>query len=331
MITKENSVKDIVLVGHFALDTIVNRRVQPETISHSLGGGVTYGSLAAAFYNPKSQIGIVSRIGKDLNGSMLSILNNRKIDQRGIVQAGELSTGYKLVYHEKGRDLMLMNKAPNIEIADFPESFIAAKAIHMTPIANEFSPEFIKDLADHDATQETLIGIDVQGIIRDFDKDHNVIMRNDNEIRQRVYKILQQFGSRMFFKASDAEAIACTGITDLVKATEYLAETGAYIFTTLGEKGLYMKAPGHPIVKLPAYRPRQCVDETGAGDCFSATLLLQMAQLDPKQRSFEHLKEATNRAMASSSFLIEEKGPHGYGSESSITKRVLERNVYEYE
>lgn len=316
------SQKDLVLVGHFALDTIVNRRITPETVSHSLGGGVTYGSLAASYFDPNASIGVVSRIGHDFDRNLLSVFNGHTIDLAGIANSGEFSTGYMLIYHEKGRDLKLMNKSPNIEISNFPSSFIAAKAIHMTPIANEFSPEFIQELADHDATQDTLIGIDVQGIIRDFDKENNVIMRKDPEIRDRVFQMLKKFGSRMFFKASDNEAIACTGITDLVEATEKLAESGAYIFTTMGEKGCYIKAPGQKMVKLNAYSPRECVDETGAGDCFSATLLLQMAQLKAKERSCDNLIKATKMAMAASSFLIEEKGPHGFGSKEKIADRV---------
>jgi sugar/nucleoside kinase (ribokinase family) len=216
----------------------------------------------------------------------------------------------------------LLSRAPNIEIEDFPESFINAKAIHMTPIANEFSSQFIEDLANHEFTQDTLIGIDVQGIIRDFDEDNNVIMRSDPEIQKQVFEMLQQFGSRMFFKASDNEARAVTGIDDLVEATEYLGQTGAYIFTTLGSGGLYFKAPEHDTIHINAYEPVQCSDETGAGDCFCAVLLLQLAQLDPSLRDYNAILYATKVASASASFKVQEKGPHGFECRDNIVDRV---------
>lgn len=314
------SVKDIVLVGHFALDTIIMKKTN--TVSYSLGGGVTYGSLAASYYDPNADVGIVSRIGTDFDRNLFNIFANHKIDMRGVIQEGPHSTGYQLTYHEKGRDLKLLARAPDINIKDFPESFIGAKAIHMTPIADEFNPKFIESLADHEKTQNTLIGIDVQGMIRGFDKEGNILLKNDLTTRNHIYKMLQQFGSRMFFKASDNEARAVTGIDDLLKATEYLGETGASIFTTLGEKGLYFKFPKEPIKKLNAYCPKQCVDETGAGDCFSSIYLLELAQMKPEQRTFDNSVRAAKMASASASFLIEEKGPHGFGTKVQIADRV---------
>jgi sugar/nucleoside kinase (ribokinase family) len=319
---------DLVLVGHFALDTIINKSTGYK--GHSLGGGVTYGGLAASYFDPTAKIGIVSRVGRDFNHKLLKIFNNHQVDLCGIIQEGDKSTGYQLIYHETGRDLKLLSKAPNFSISDIPHHFISAKAIHMTPIANEFTPEFIENLASHQLTQDSLIGIDVQGIIRDFDKDRNVIMRKDSEIRDRVFTMLQQFGRRMFFKASDNEALAVTGMTEITKATEYLAQSGAYIFTTLGAQGLLFKVSDHPMIHLNAYEPSRCVDETGAGDCFMATLLLQLAQLDPKDRTYEAIIEAAKMASAASSFLIEEKGPNGFQSKEIIAARVAKGKLIKY-
>ncbi len=190
--------KDIVICGHFALDTIIIRKTNTEF--HSLGGGVTYGSLAAASYDPEALAGVVSRIGEDFDTSLFSLFEGYNIDLSGVKQEGNATTGYLLDYHDEGRDLKLLSRAPNIEIEDFPELFINAKAIHMTPIANEFSSQFIEDLANHEFTQDTLIGIDVQGIIRDFDEENNVIMRSDPEIQKQVFEMLQQFGSVCFSK-----------------------------------------------------------------------------------------------------------------------------------
>jgi len=140
--------------------------------------------------------------------------------------------------------------------------------------------------------------------------------------------MLQKFGSRMFFKASDKEALAVTELSqkDLIKATELLGETGAYIFTTLGEKGLYFKAPGYPILHFSAYSPKNCEDETGAGDCFMALLLLELANLQPEERTYEKISEIIKIASAGSSFLIEENGPKGFQSKDIILSRINPQN-----
>ena len=320
--------KDIVFIGHFALDNIIVR--SRNTNSESLGGGVTYGSLSAFHYNPKAKIGIISIVGNDFNEKNLSIFSNTKIDLSGIIRDGKNTTKYLLDYHENGRDLRLIAKARNFKIEDinYPQNFLPAKAIHLTPIADEFPSNFLHELADHSITNKSIIGIDVQGLIRDFDEEGNLTLKKNSAIRPLILKMLKKFGSRMFFKASDKEALAVTqlGHNELVKATEILGETGAYIFTTLGDKGLYFKAPNHPVIHFNAYSPKICADETGAGDCFMAILLLELANLNPEERTFEKITEIIRIASAGSSFLIEEKGPKGFQSKKTIISRITPQN-----
>ncbi len=320
--------KDIVFIGHFALDNIIVRKRNSN--SQSLGGGVTYGSLSAYHYNPKANIGIISIVGKKFDDCNLKIFNKTTIDLRGIIRDGKETTKYLIDYHENGRNLRLISKARNFEIKDIvlPVDFLPAKAIHLTPIADEFPSNFLNNLADHSITNNSIIGIDVQGLIRDFDEDGNIIIKKNSAIRPLIFKMLQKFGSRMFFKASDKEALAVTqlGQNQLIEATELLGNTGAYIFTTLGDKGLYFKAPGHPILHFNAYIPKKREDETGAGDCFMAILLLELSHLEPEERTYEKITEIIKIASAGSSFLIEEKGPKGFQSKGVILSRINPQN-----
>ena len=320
--------KDIVFIGHFALDNIIVRSRNSNSLS--LGGGVTYGSLSAYHYNPKANIGIISIVGKELDNENLTIFSDTTIDLRGIIRDGKETTKYLIDYHENGRDLRLISKARDFKIEDIElhVDFLPAKAIHLTPIADEFPSNFLNKLADHSFTNNSIIGIDVQGLIRDFDEDGNLIIKKNSAIRPLIFKMLQKFGSRMFFKASDKEALAVTELAqnELIKATELLGKTGAYIFTTLGEKGLYFKAPGHPILHFNAYSPKNCEDETGAGDCFMAILLLELSHLKSEERTFEKISEIIRIASAGSSFLIEEKGPKGFQSKDTILSRIYPQN-----
>ncbi|UYP47867.1 Ribokinase [Candidatus Lokiarchaeum ossiferum] len=319
-----NTPFDLVLVGHFAFDTIVLQN--PYSKSQSLGGGVTYGSLAARFYQSDALIGIISKIKANESLNCLKPISKNKINIDGVRQEGSYNTEYLLKYHDHGRDLQLISKANEIDIHDFPPSYFNTRAIHLTPIADEFTPEFLNDLSKHQEIQDAIIGVDVQGFIRGFDECGNITIKNGTADHQQIFDMLSKFGSRMFFKASDLEAQGVTHEKDLKKATELLGLTGAYILTTLGDKGLYFKAPNHPLIHINAYRPIQCVDETGAGDCFMAVLLLQIGQIAPNERSFENIVEAIQIASSASSFLIEKKGPNGFQTKWKILSRIKAEN-----
>lgn len=323
-INKTNKPFDLVLVGHFAFDTIIIQN--PFSKSQSLGGGVTYGSLAAKYYQPTSKIGIISKIKANEPLDCLLPISKKSINMDGVRREGSFNTEYLLKYHNHGRDLRLISKADEIDIHDFPSSYLKTRAIHLSPIADEFNLEFLNDLSKHQEIQNTIIGVDVQGFIRGFDEQGNIVIKNGNADHHKIFDMLLKFGSRMFFKASDLEAQGVTHEKDLKKATELLGLTGAYILTTLGDKGLYFKAPNHPLIHLNAYRPNDCVDETGAGDCFMAVLLLQIGQIVPEKRSFEKIVEAIQIASSASSFLIEEKGPRGFQTKTKILSRIKTEN-----
>ncbi len=311
---------DLVLIGHFAIDTILMKESGKET--HSLGGGVTYGSLAACVYDSKKRIGIVSRVGNDFDKSMLSLFDKHSIDTSGIVFQGEKTTRYFLEYSNGSRDLSLLSKANNCKLKDIPEDFLDAKAIHLTPIAAEFDSEFLEKLAKHEKTKNSIFGIDVQGMIRGFDEEGHIVMKNDKKTRESILNAIQLFGSRMFFKASDKEAQAVANEKDLLKATKRLGRTGAHILTTMGPRGAYFKGPNKPIVHIPAYSPKKKVDETGAGDCFMATLLLELGQYSEKERTEELMIKTIKEASAAASFLVEKNGPEGFQTKEEVLKRI---------
>ncbi len=66
------------------------------------------------------------------------------------------------------------------------------------------------------------------------------------------------------------------------------------------------------------------MDETGAGDCFMATLLLELGQISPKKRTEEIIIEKIKIASAAASYLVEEKGPQGFRTKKKVLERVKE-------
>ena len=184
-------------------------------------------------------------------------------------------------------------------------------------------------MAQQKEFQHTLFGLDVQGVIRRFDASGIMYHDTTDRLQSQIKEILQLYGPRMYFKASEAEALAVTGANDARTATDQLAKTGAYVFTTLGKRGLYFKVVGKPLIHINAYSPETVRDETGAGDCFMTVLLIEMAKLSPEKRTYDRLLDAIHLAAAASSFLVEATGPNGFQDRAHAVERAQPRNECE--
>jgi sugar/nucleoside kinase (ribokinase family) len=133
---------DIIFIGHYAVDTIIYNNV----VSHSLGGGVTYGPLAAYTYEKNQKLGIVSEVGKDFDDKFLELFKNTSIDLSGIRRESACSTNYKLYYHDGVRDLTLEACADKIDFKNIPEKFRSTKCFMFAPIANEIPDELVDNI-----------------------------------------------------------------------------------------------------------------------------------------------------------------------------------------
>lgn len=320
---------DLVLIGHFAQDLIIHQNnINSRQSAKSLGGGVTYGSLSGKAFNPKSKIGIISKIGSDLDIQNCKLFTEQDLDLSGVTQQGKFTTTYELNYKGHSRTIRLLNKAPNIFPKDIPNLFFNTKAIHLTPIAGELPIETLNFLADDSRFKNTVFGMDVQGLIRDFDPNGNLHYRNGGSYLEQILPTLKKFGNRLFLKASDEEAQILTHEDDLMIATRILGESGAFVFTTLGENGLLYKSPYSSTLKYDAYLPNTCLDETGAGDCFMAVFLLEFCQERAKISKDEKINQAIHLASAASSFLIEQPGPQGFQTKHLILERIKSQNPH---
>lgn len=309
---------DIVFIGHFAVDTIIYNNI----ISHSLGGGVTYGPLAAYTYNNNQKLGIVSEVGKDFNNSMLDTFKKTNIDLRGVRRESKCSTNYKLHYHDGVRDLTLESCADPIKFSNFPEQFKSTKCFMFAPIANEIPDDLVDAIL---SKTDALIGADVQGFIRKFNQDGTINKKFDKTISDRMKTILKKCGDRLILKASDEEANYIAGETDFIKSTQNLSEiSDSLILTTLGSNGSLIKKKGIKMIHIPALVPNKLLDETGAGDCYSAVFLSEYLNSD---HSWESIKKAGYCASGACSFLIEEKGPNGFGTYDQVQERLKIMNT----
>lgn len=311
---------DLVFIGHFAADTIIRNNVE----SRSLGGGVTYGSLAAYNYNEKQKIGICSNIGKDFDQHFLNIFNTSSIDLCGVKSNSKQTTNYEIHYHDEGRDLILKSKAKPIMMADIPEKFLSAKCFMIVPIANEISLDFVETLLNK---TDSLIAIDIQGFIRKFNPNGSISMNFNRKIIESMKKLIKISSDRLIVKASDEEANYLGGENDIIKSTVNLSDLGdALIISTLGKDGSIIKKRGEKMIHIPAFKPKgDIADETGAGDCYISVL---SSELIHSNMNWETIKRAGYCASAAASFLLEKKGPNGVKSSSEINKRLALKNIF---
>ena len=137
--------------------------------------------------------------------------------------------------------------------------------------------------------------------------------------------IIKKCNDRLILKASDDEANFIIGTDNVIESTQKLANlTNGIILSTLGPQGSLIKFKNHKIIHVPALVPNKVVDETGAGDCYSAGFLSEFIY---SKHSWSEIKKAGYCASAAASFLLEEKGPHGFGSAKDIQRRLAEKKV----
>ncbi|GAH03600.1 unnamed protein product [marine sediment metagenome] len=92
---------------------------------------------------------------------------------------------------------------------------------------------------------------------------------------------------------------------------------------TMGEAGSLILKNGENLLKIPAYKPKRVLDETGAGDVYLTIFLYELLNSD---MTWEEIEKNAHLASAAASFLVEKKGPKGFETRKRILKRVASNN-----
>ncbi|MFW9876924.1 MAG: PfkB family carbohydrate kinase [Candidatus Thorarchaeota archaeon] len=310
----------IYFAGHFAIDNIIRfKRLNKP----SLGGSVSYCSLALSTYDQEAKIGIISHVGKlNFNNSLLKKIKNKNIDLRGIKYSRVKNTNFVLDYFDHARTLTLKSRSPNLNFKDIPIEYLnnPPDIFVLVPLCNEISYEYVEQILQK--FPDAYIAIDLQGFIRKIDKDGKVEYIYENELISNMTKIIYLIGDKLILKGSEEEMNLLAGVYDdyekiMTHCNKY-NNKGIYIMT-LGEKGSMIIKKGEKILNIPAFKPRRVLDETGAGDVYFSIFLYEFMHSD---KSWRAVREAAYLASSAASFLIEKKGPNGFGTKSSVIKRV---------
>ncbi len=306
-----------IFCGHFALDKII--RFNQDSMQ-TIGGGVTYGSLALDTYTSDAWIGIVSNLGSiNFKKEFLREFLERNINLDGISWSHSKNTNFVLNYFNHTRNLTLISKSPNLNFKNFPLNYISKNpdAILLCTLCNEIDIEYIENLVKN--LKNSYIAIDLQGFIRKIDNSGQISLKYDKSFNKKISYISDLINDNLILKGSEEEMRTLSGIKDPIKSIDKLTMNDSLIITTLGEKGSLIARKGEKIIKIPAFRSNLVVDETGAGDAYMSVFMYEFLK---SSKDWESIKNASYLASAASSYLVEMKGPKGFQSKEMVLKRI---------
>ncbi|MBY8985850.1 MAG: hypothetical protein KGD65_12320 [Candidatus Lokiarchaeota archaeon] len=311
-------------VGHFAIDNIIRfKRLSNPT----LGGSVSYCSLALKTYKQYVKISIISHVGTiNLDKSLFNIIRDKNIDLKGIKYSEVENTNFILNYFNHTRTLTLKSKSPNLVFRDIPQEYLddPPDLIVLVPLCNEISYGYVSQISKQ--FPNVYFGLDLQGFIRNID-DHGLVSHTYNEnIISNLNKIIELIGDKLILKGSEEEMkLLANEYNDLDKVMmhfEKFSTKGIFIMT-LGERGSLIYQKGKKILKIPAFKPKKVIDETGAGDVYLSIFLYEFLHSD---KSWSTIENAGYFASAAASFLVERKGPSGFVMKKRVLKRIEKKH-----
>ncbi|MHA1986373.1 MAG: PfkB family carbohydrate kinase [Promethearchaeota archaeon] len=316
----------LIFIGHFAVDNIIKfERLSKPT----LGGSVSYCSLALRAYTQSAKINIISHVGKlNFDMSLFTIIKNKNIDLKGIKYSDVKNTNFVLDYFNRARILTLKSKSPTLKFQDIPQKYLnhPPDILVLVPLCNEISYEYVLQISNH--FPNLYIGIDLQGFIRNIDENGVVSYIHDEKIIKNLSKIIKLIGDKLILKGSEEEMKLLASEEkdnyNVMNFFEKFDSNGIFIMT-LGEKGSLIYRKGNNILEIPAFKPKKVVDETGAGDVYFSIFLYEFLQTD---KSWGNIEKIGYLASAAASFLVEKKGPAGFGVKKKVLKRVKKKHYF---
>jgi len=323
MAIRKKELVSFLIIGHHAIDTIIRFKQKRKP---SLGGTVTFGALALKTYTNLIKISVISNLGlQNFNKSLLKHFNDKNIDFTGVKTFETDNTNFELNYSNHSRRLTLKSCSPKLKFEDIPEEILITlpDILILAPLCNEISFEYVSKIVN--TFPNTFIGIDLQGFIRNIDDDGEVSYVRDEAIISNMIAIINLIGDRLILKGSEIEMKLLSNHKEPQKIMEYFKnfENKAIYIMTMGEAGSLILKNGENLLKIPAYKPKRVLDETGAGDVYLTIFLYELLNSD---MTWEEIEKNAHLASAAASFLVEKKGPKGFETRKRILKRVASNN-----
>jgi sugar/nucleoside kinase (ribokinase family) len=266
-------------IGHTARDEFPDGRWR-------LGGSALYGAATAAILG--AEVSLVTRVGPAERAPLERLCGELGIALHAL--PSEVSTTFGFTYDASGhRTLWLRAKAAPITRAEV-EVGGAPRAVLLASIAGELDDSLFSSWS---GAKRVLAA---QGLLRSFGDDGMVVA---SPWRDHA-RLLPMVDAVVVSEEDHAEDSAWLPYTAVV--------------VTLAERGSELHEGG-TTTHVPAFRVRDVLDQTGAGDAFAATLALGLAEGQP-------MVEAATFASAAASFAVEGVGMSRLADRATVRKRM---------
>lgn len=288
------------VIGHLVIDYVVKNRIN---IRRALGGAAAYCSLALRKYG--AEVSIVSKVGEDFPNEYLLFLARNGINISFIkIAKGKRTTSYKLEYFNSERQLTIMGLCEPILPQDVPFDLSPYSFIHLGSVAREIPLITVKSIANK---YTGVISVDLQGYVRSF-KNSKVVLEHNSEAME-VLKYVH------IVHADNNEASVICKSNDVIEMCLELQSHGPRIvIISLGRNGAYLGYESE-VYYIPAAKPRIIVDETGAGDVYTAIFTAHYVITGD-------VFEAIALAASAVSFLVEDVGFSGLVDKVKMYERI---------
>ncbi|TFG05122.1 MAG: hypothetical protein EU539_09705, partial [Promethearchaeota archaeon] len=250
----DNNHPSILFIGHFAIDNIIRFKKQNKP---TLGGSVTFCSLALRKYTQDVNIKIFSHLGTlNFKDSLLKIIENKDINLQGIKYSEVNNTNFLLDYYNHTRTLTLKSRSPDLEFSDIPQAYLNSPpdVIVLVPLCNEISPSFVSQIVK--TFPDAYVGIDLQGFIRKINDSGIVSYVHDDNLISNMKNIINIIGNKLILKGSEEEMKLLSGRYDnCQEVMNHFHEhynDGIFIMT-LGEGGSMVIKKGEKLLEIPAF------------------------------------------------------------------------------
>jgi 1D-myo-inositol 3-kinase len=264
------------LIGHITQDVLPDGSLRA-------GGTATYAALAAA------------RLG-----ARVRVLTSGAFSQPPVLAAdvycrpAEATTTFENIYQDGQRRQYLRAQAAPLTPADLPTSWREAEIVHLGPVAQEVSIDFLG------AFPGAFLGLTPQGWLRRWDDAGRV-------------SVAPWEAAPAALAAADAVVLS---LEDLGGDRALLADYRRWarlLVLTVGRDGAIVYHQGQER-RLPAYLVQE-VDPTGAGDVFAAAFFIRLVESgDPM--------EAARFANCAASFVVEGPGPSTIPWRAQVEERL---------
>jgi len=290
---------EFVVVGHVAQDVQLDG-------SYRIGGTVTYAALLAARLGLR--VGIVTS-GTTREQMSLGLTMPEARVQIVCTQA-QTATIFENIYDGDRRTQYLRARARTLRDVDVPEAWRAAPIALLGPIAAEVDPSVAACL---DAGEPGVIrAATPQGWLRAWDAV--------GRVSPIAWAEAEAFLPHLTALVCSVEDVASAASSDGADGVEELLASWAarvrYLVVTDGPRGARLWVEGGEPNHVPAHVVPE-VDPTGAGDVFTAALLIALWR-------GELALDAVRYAHAAASFIVASPGASGMPTEEQIRARMRE-------